>query len=84
MKHGIPILIIFFFFGCSEQHRFEDFASTDPEKGKEVFYQDSQVCEGEKNRHSAKIQGRELGFKGEDTAFLGCMQVKGWSQKPRK
>jgi hypothetical protein len=28
------------------------------------------------------IQGREFGFEGQDTGFLGCMKLKGWDKKP--
>ncbi len=81
IKYGIWVLIICFLGGCGEKHRFADFSHSDPYKGEKDFYQDSQVCEAEKNKHSAKIEGRELGFEGQDTAYLGCMQAKGWSRK---
>ena len=39
-------------------------------------------CEREKDKYSNKIQGREFGFEGKDTGYLGCMRLKGWSKKP--
>ena len=40
--------------------------------------------EREKDKYSNKIQGREFGFEGQDTGYLGCMRLKGWSKKPFK
>ncbi len=66
--------------GCSKGPLFEEF-SHKGEKGEREFLVDSQRCEKEKNKHSNKIQGREFGFEGQDTGYLGCMKLEGWSKK---
>ena len=75
------ILIILISFGCGEGPPFKSFSS---EKGKseEEFLVDSKKCEKEKDKYSNKIQGREFGFEGQDTGYLGCMKLEGWSKKP--
>ena len=75
------ILIILISFGCGEARPFKSFSS---EKGKseEEFLVDSNKCEKEKDKYSNKIQGREFGFEGQDTGYLGCMKLEGWSKKP--
>jgi hypothetical protein len=76
---------IFFLFvlltGCAEDRKFEDFVHKDSNKGKQEFMQDSRKCTAEKDKFSHKIQGREFGFEGEHTGYLGCMKLMGWSQK---
>ena len=69
-----------FLYGCDSQFKSQDFTNRDPYKTKSAFKVDSKQCEGEKNKHSNKIQGREFGFRGEHTGFLGCMRLKGWSK----
>lgn len=64
--------------GCSESYSFNDFKALDANKTPDAFAKDSAQCEKEKNKHSNKIQGREFGFKGKDTGYLGCMKLKGW------
>ena len=80
----IRIGLVFIFVlsvGCSEDRKFEDFTHEDGSKGTQEFRADSQMCTKEKDKYSNKIQGRELGFEGEHTGYLGCMKMKGWSQK---
>ena len=80
----IRIGLVFIFVlsvGCSEDRKFEDFTHEDGSKGTQEVRADSQMCTKEKDKFSNKIQGRELGFEGEHTGYLGCMKMKGWSQK---
>jgi hypothetical protein len=76
---------IFFIFilllGCSEDRKLEDFTHEDSSKGEAEFLADTRKCTKEKDKFSHKIQGREFGFEGEHTGYLGCMKLKGWSQK---
>jgi hypothetical protein len=65
---------------CGGTRDYEEFSHRDPYMKKDDFYRDVRVCETEKSRHSSKIQGREMGFKGQDTGFLGCMKLKGWEK----
>jgi hypothetical protein len=74
-------LIFIFFVSCTENHKFEDFRHVDNKKEELEFLEDSRKCEEEKDKFSNKIQGREFGFEGADTGYLGCMRLKGWSQK---
>ena len=80
MVRNICIFFIFNFLGCSEAPSFESF-SHERNKGKKEFLLDSQKCEENKGKHSYKIQGREFGFEGEDTGYLGCMKLEGWNKK---
>ncbi|MEK9628179.1 MAG: hypothetical protein VW455_04095 [Nitrospinota bacterium] len=73
-------LAVFAILGCGESTQFESF-SHDTGKGKEEFQVDSEICLKEKDKYSNKIQGREFGFEGQDTGYLGCMKIKGWSKK---
>tara|TARA_B100001013_G_scaffold30147_1_gene16407 strand:- start:176 stop:430 length:255 start_codon:yes stop_codon:yes gene_type:complete len=75
------ILIFILSVGCSEDRKFEDFINEDSGIGEQKFREDSQKCTAEKDKFSNKIQGREFGFEGEHTGYLGCMKLKGWSQK---
>jgi hypothetical protein len=75
------VLIIFVFLGCGEAPPFEQF-SHEEDKGKAVFLIDYEKCEKDKDKYSNMIQGREFGFEGQDTGFLGCMKLKGWDRKP--
>lgn len=68
------------FFGCADIATFDSF-SNEKGKSKEEFLADSEKCEREKNKYSNKIQGRELGFRGQDTGYLGCMKLEGWGKK---
>ena len=73
--------IILISFGCGEAPLFKNFSSQKG-KSKEEFLIDSRKCEKEKDKYSNKIQGREFGFEGQDTGYLGCMKLEGWSKKP--
>jgi len=75
------MLIILISFGCGEVSAFKSFSS-EKGKSKEEFLIDSKKCEKEKDKYSNKIQGREFGFEGQDTGYLGCMKLEGWSKKP--
>ena len=74
------ILIVLVFSGCGEAPPFEKF-SHEEGKGKTVFLVDFENCVENKDKFSNMIQGREFGFEGQDTGFLGCMKLKGWSKK---
>ena len=70
------------FCACGEsKYKFEDFSNMDSNKQKSSFNADSSSCQAEKDRHSNKIEGRKFGFKGQDTGYLGCMQLKAWHLK---
>ena len=75
------IFLVFVIFGCGDVSEFEKF-SYEEKKSNEDFLTDSKNCEREKDKHSNKIQGREFGFEGQETGYLGCMRLKGWSKKP--
>jgi hypothetical protein len=81
MRAGIFFICILFA-SCSEDRKFEDFTPEEIGKGEQEFRKDSQKCTKEKDKFSNKIQGREFGFEGEHTGYLGCMKLNGWSQKP--
>ena len=67
------------FCACGEsKYKFEAFSNMDSNKKESDFYADSPSCHAERDRHSNKIEGRKFGFKGQDTGYLGCMQLKGW------
>ena len=83
MVQFLCILLNFIFFGCADVSNFQNF-SNDQEKSKEEFLADSEKCQREKDKYSNKIQGREFGFEGQDTGYLGCMKLEGWSKKPIK
>ncbi len=76
---------IFFIFillmGCAEDRKFADFTHEDNGKGEQEFLKESSQCTADKDKFSHLIQGRELGFEGEHTGYLGCMKIQGWSQK---
>ena len=76
---------IFFIFillmGCADDRKFSDFTNEDSGKGEQEFLKESSQCTADKDKFSHKIQGRELGFEGEHAGYLGCMKMKGWSQK---
>lgn len=80
MRLGL-IFILIFLAGCSESRKFEDFTHEKSGKGEKEFRKDSNKCEAEKEKFSNLIQGRELGFRGEHTGYLGCMKLMGWSPK---
>ena len=67
-------------YGCGSPFNYQDFTNTDLYKTEKAFRADSKSCEAEKGRHSNKIQGREFGFQGEHTGFLGCMKLRGWNK----
>jgi hypothetical protein len=69
--------------GCGEVRHFEDFSHRDPYMKESDFKRDSDRCEIDKVKHSSKIEGRNAGFKGEDTGYLGCMISKGWQKNIR-
>lgn len=66
--------------GCGSPFNYEDFTNRDPYKTEKAFREDSKLCEADKDKHSMKIQGREFGFKGRHTGYLGCMKLQGWDQ----
>ena len=72
--------IVLIIFGCVDVDNFDNFTHEE-KKGKKNFLADSEKCEKEKDKYSNKIQGREFGFEGQDTGYLGCMRLKGWSKK---
>ena len=80
MYKSIYIIVVFSFLGCSEGPSFEEFLD-EGNKGKKEFLLDSEKCERNKDKYSNKIQGREFGFEGKDTGYLGCMKLEGWSKK---
>ena len=80
MRVGI-IFVFILLVGCAEDRKFEDFTHEDSGKAEQEFLEDSRKCTAEKDKHSHKIQGREFGFEGEHTGYLGCMKLKGWDQK---
>ena len=80
MRVGIFFIFILLV-GCAEDRKFEDFMHADSGNEQQEFLKDSKQCTAEKDKFSNKIQGREFGFEGEHTGYLGCMKLKGWSQK---
>tara|TARA_B100000686_G_C16752492_1_gene953407 strand:- start:1423 stop:1674 length:252 start_codon:yes stop_codon:yes gene_type:complete len=80
MVKNICIFVIFNFLGCAEAPPFERF-SHEENKGEKEFILDFKKCKKNNNKYSYKIQGRELGFEGENTGYLGCMKLEGWSKK---
>jgi hypothetical protein len=81
MRVGL-LAIFIVLIGCTEDREFSDFANKDSGKGEQEFLRESKQCTADKDKFSHKIQGRELGFEGEHTGYLGCMKMQGWSQKP--
>jgi hypothetical protein len=81
MIHVALIVIFGISVGCSEDWKSEDFIHEKGGKGKQEFLMDSQKCVANKGKFSHLIQGRELGFDGEHTGYLGCMKLQGWSKK---
>ena len=81
MAKILSILIMLVLSGCGEAPPFEKF-SHEEGKGKAVFLIDFERCEKDKDKYSNMIQGREFGFEGQNTGFLGCMKLKGWNKKP--
>ena len=80
MRVGI-FLILIILVSCAENRKFADFTNADSVKGEQDFLEDSRKCKAEKDKFSNKIQGREFGFEGEHTGYLGCMKIEGWNQK---
>jgi hypothetical protein len=80
MRVGIVFMFIVLV-SCSEGHKFSDFTHVDNDKGEQEFLVASRKCIAEKDKFSNKIQGREFGFEGEHTGYLGCMKLTGWSHK---
>ena len=80
MVKNLCIVVVLTIIGCSDVYTFDKFAN-DEEKSKKDFLVDSEKCEIEKDKYSNKIQGREFGFEGQETGYLGCMMLKGWSKK---
>ena len=80
MRVGIVFMFIALV-SCSEGHKFSDFTHVDNDKGEQEFLVASRKCIAEKDKFSNKIQGREFGFEGEHTGYLGCMKLTGWSHK---
>ena len=81
MVKNLFIFVVLIIFGCADVYTFDKFTN-DEEKSKKDFLFDSKKCEIEKDKYSNKIQGREFGFEGQETGYLGCMRLKGWSKKP--
>lgn len=80
LKIWVGIFIGIMICGCGSPFNYEDFTNSDSYKTEKVFGEDSKQCDSEKNKHSNKIQGREFGFEGEHTGYLGCMRLKGWNK----
>ena len=80
MRVGL-FVIFFLLIGCAEDRKFADFENEGSGKGEQEFLKESKQCTADKDKFSHKIQGRELGFEGEHTGYLGCMKMQGWSQK---
>lgn len=80
MKIFLGFCIVLFSFACGPSRDHNEYKNVDPAKTRKDFYQESELCEREKDKHSAKIQGREFGFEGYDTGYLGCMKLKGWDK----
>jgi hypothetical protein len=84
MRSGLKIFISLvmgiILYACGSPFKYEDFTNSDSYKTEKAFLEDSKKCVAEKNKHSNKIQGREFGFRGEHTGYLGCMKLKGWSK----
>jgi hypothetical protein len=74
-------LILIILVSCTENRKFTDFTNAGSVKEELEFLEDSRKCTAEKDKFSNKIQGREFGFEGEHTGYLGCMKLEGWSQK---
>ena len=81
MIHVRLFAIFILLIGCAEDRKFADFANENSGKGEQEFLKESKQCTADKDKFSHKIQGRELGFEGEHTGYLGCMKMQGWSQK---
>lgn len=79
-KIFLGFIIVVAYSSCGPSRDHKDFTNVDPYKTRIEFDKDSKFCEAEKDRHSNKIQGREFGFKGRDTGYLGCMKLKGWDK----
>ena len=80
MKLSFFLICILLFAACEgSKYNFEDFTHADAYKKPVDFEADSLKCHAEKDKHSNKIEGRKLGFKGSDTGYLGCMRFKGWN-----
>ena len=80
MRVGI-FLILIILVSCTENRKFTDFTNAGSVKEELEFLEDSRKCTAEQDKFSNKIQGREFGFEGEHTGYLGCMKLEGWSQK---
>lgn len=79
---SLMMLLVLCLFGCEgEKYRYEDFTPSDSSMDSAQFDSDHQVCQKEKDKHLNKIQGREFGFKGSETGYLGCMKLRGWDKK---
>ena len=81
MVKNLCVFLVLTVIGCVDVYTFDKF-SNEEKKSKKDFLVDSKKCEREKDKYSNKIQGREFGFEGQDTGYLGCMMLKGWSKKP--
>ena len=76
------LLFVLFFIGCDgEKYKAEDFTASKASMDSAIFDRDNQLCTKEKDKHLNKIQGREFGFKGSETGYLGCMKMRGWDKK---
>ena len=80
MIRVVMIFLVSLLLGCTEDRKFNDFVH-DSGKGEQEFRKDPQRCTADKDKFSHKIQGREFGFEGQHTGYLGCMKLSGWSQK---
>jgi hypothetical protein len=81
MKKWVILGSLLLLMGCGDSFKYEDFSSSESAKGTKEFQADSKICLAEKDKHINKIQGREFGFKGRDTGYLGCMKLRGWDKK---
>lgn len=78
----MSLLFVLFFLGCEgEKYRYEDFTTSNSSMNPALFDIHHQICQKEKDKHINKIQGREFGFKGSETGYLGCMKLRGWDKK---
>ena len=80
---ALALCVLMVPWGCGEVRQFEDFSHRDPYMKESDFKRDSAKCEVDKVKHSSKIEGRNAGFKGVDTGYLGCMISKGWQKNIR-
>ena len=73
------IITLIFIPVCRDNpHPFEEFSHSDSYKTKSDFTNDSLKCWDQKEKYSLKIEGRKIGFQGQNVGYFGCMKLKGW------